>query len=266
MSFVVCRSYIGAFRHTGVRDLIRLGYAAILGGVLVYTTSRMANVLGWFDTRTLTLSLIILQSVSFLLAVTGVRLFVKLVYVRYFLNPKAKKNQGVIIYGAGTTGVTVRNAIKNDRTANREVVAFIDDNPKLQGKSIDGIKVYSMEEAFAADFLESNKVVEVIWSIQVLQGDSFYKVGDACIANNLEFHRVPNIKDWIGGSLSSKQIKRVKIEDLLNRTVISLENNKLHSFIHNKVVLVTGAAGSIGSELCRQILFHHHTNAPRTAP
>ena len=113
-----------------------------------------------------------------------------------------------------------------------------------------------MEEAFAADFLESNKVVEVIWSIQVLQGDSFYKVGDACIANNLEFHRVPNIKDWIGGSLSSKQIKRVKIEDLLNRTVISLENNKLHSFIHNKVVLVTGAAGSIGSELCRQILFY----------
>jgi FlaA1/EpsC-like NDP-sugar epimerase len=256
VAFVACRSYIGAFRHTGVRDLIRLGYSAMLGGFLVFTVSRLANELGWFDTNTLTLSLIILQSVSFLLAVTGVRLFVKLVYVRYFLNPKTKKNQGVIIYGAGTTGVTVRNAIKNDRTANREVVAFIDDNPKFQGKSIDGIKVYSMEDAFEADFLESNKVVEVIWSIQVLQGDSFYKVGDACIANNLEFHRVPNIKDWIGGSLSSKQIKRVKIEDLLNRTVISLDNNKLHAFIKDKVVLVTGAAGSIGSEICRQVLYY----------
>ncbi len=256
VSFVVCRSYIGAFRHTGVRDLIRLGYAAMMGGFLIFTTSKIATELGWFDAKTLTLSLVILQSVSFLLAVTGVRLFVKLVYVRYFLNPKTKKNQGVIIYGAGTTGVTVRNAIKNDRTANREVVAFIDDNPKLQGKSIDGIKVYSMEDAFEADFLEANKVVEVIWSIQVLQGDSFYRVGDACIANNLEFHRVPNIKDWIGGSLSSKQIKRVKIEDLLNRTVISLDNNKLHAFIKDKVVLVTGAAGSIGSELCRQILYY----------
>jgi FlaA1/EpsC-like NDP-sugar epimerase len=256
VAFVVCRSYIGVFRHTGVRDLIRLGYSAMLGGFLVFTVSRLAKALGWFDTNTLTLSLIVLQSVSFLLAVTGVRLFVKLVYVRYFLNPRTKNNQGVIIYGAGATGVTVRNAIKNDRTANREVVAFIDDNPKLQGKSIDGIKVYSMEDAFEADFLESNKVVEVIWSIQLLQGGSFYRVGDACIANNLEFHRVPNIKDWIGGSLSSKQIKRVKIEDLLNRTVISLDNNKLHAFIKDKVVLVTGAAGSIGSEICRQVLYY----------
>jgi FlaA1/EpsC-like NDP-sugar epimerase len=190
------------------------------------------------------------------MSVTGIRLFVKLVYSRYILNPTSKRSQGVLIYGAGTTGVTVRNAIKNDRSAHRDVVGFIDDNPKLQGKSIDGIKVYSREKAFEADFLESNKVVEVIWSIQIVKGESFYFAGERCIENNIQFHRVPNIKEWIGGNLSSKQIKRVKIEDLLNRTVISLDNNKLQAFIKDKVVLVTGAAGSIGSEICRQVLFY----------
>jgi FlaA1/EpsC-like NDP-sugar epimerase len=96
----------------------------------------------------------------------------------------------------------------------------------------------------------------VIWSIQSLKGASFYRAGDLCIESNLQFHRVPNIKEWIGGNLSSQQIKKVKIEDLLNRSVISLENENLQSLIKGKVVLVTGAAGSIGSELCRQILFY----------
>lgn len=255
-SFAICRSYLGAFRHTGVRDLVRLGYSAILGAFFVSFISYLAGHWSFFKTDTLTASLIILQSVFFLLSVTGVRLFVKLVYIRYFLNPRTKKAYGVIIYGAGTTGVTVRNAIKNDRYANREVVAFVDDNPKLQGKSIDGVRVYSMAESLSANFIESHKVREVIWSVQNNQGDSFYKVGDFCIANDLEFNKVPNIKDWIGGTLSSNQLKRVKIEDLLNRTVISLENSKFQSFIQDKVVLVTGAAGSIGSELCRQLLFY----------
>ena len=256
ISFVVFRTNIGAFRHTGVRDLLRLGEASILAAISILVFSRFANYLGVFDTKTLTFNLIILQSVSFLMSVTGIRLFVKLVYSRYILNPTSKRSQGVLIYGAGTTGVTVRNAIKNDRSAHRDVVGFIDDNPKLQGKSIDGIKVYSREKAFESDFLESNKVVEVIWSIQIVKGESFYFAGELCIENNIQFHRVPNIKEWIGGNLSSKQIKRVKIEDLLNRTVISLDNNKLHAFIKDKVVFVTGAAGSIGSEICRQVLYY----------
>ena len=255
-AFVVCRTNIGAFRHTGVRDLLRLGYAAALASLSILILSRLFTLLGLFDTKTLTLNLIILQSVSFLMSVTGIRLFVKLVYSRYILNPSSKKGQGVLIYGAGTTGVTVRNAIKNDRSAFRDVVGFIDDNPKLQGKSIDGVRIYSSERAFELEFLESNKVIEVIWSIQSLQGDSFYKAGELCIENNIQFHRVPNIKEWIGGNLSSKQIKKVRIEDLLNRTVISLDNQNLQAFIQGKVVLVTGAAGSIGSELCRQLLFY----------
>ena len=254
------KTYIGAFRHTGVRDLLRLGYSSISAAILITLFSFAADYFKWFDTRTLTLNLVILQSVTFLLSVTGVRLFVKLVYSRYILNPTNKKNRGILVFGAGATGVTVRNAIKQDRNSNRDVIAFIDDNPKLQGKSIDGIKVVSIDQAFNLDFIEQHKIKEVVWSVQNTGGDSFFNVGELCIKNNIEFHKVPNIKDWIGGNLSRKQIKRVRIEDLLNRTVISLENRNLSNFISNKTILVTGAAGSIGSEICRQILFYGAKN------
>ena len=254
------KTYIGAFRHTGVRDLLRLGYSSISAAILITLFSFAADYFKWFDTRTLTLNLVILQSVTFLLSVTGVRLFVKLVYSRYILNPTNKKNRGILVFGAGATGVTVRNAIKQDRNSNRDVIAFIDDNPKLQGKSIDGIRVVSIDQAFNLDFIEQHKIKEVVWSVQNTGGDSFFNVGELCIKNNIEFHKVPNIKDWIGGNLSRKQIKRVRIEDLLNRTVISLENRNLSNFISNKTILVTGAAGSIGSELCRQILFYGPKN------
>ena len=118
----------------------------------------------------------------------------------------------------------------------------------------------SIDQAFNLDFIEQHKIKEVVWSVQNTGGDSFFNVGELCIKNNIEFHKVPNIKDWIGGNLSRKQIKRVRIEDLLNRTVISLENRNLSNFISNKTILVTGAAGSIGSELCRQILFYGPKN------
>ena len=254
------KTYIGAFRHTGVRDLLRLGYSSISAAILITVFSFAADYFNWFDTKTLTLNLVILQSVTFLLSVTGVRLFVKLVYSRYILNPTNKKNRGILVFGAGATGVTVRNAIKQDRNSNRDVIAFIDDNPKLQGKSIDGIKVVSIDYAFNPDFIEQHKIKEVVWSVQNTGGDSFFNVGELCIKNNIEFHKVPNIKDWIGGNLSRKQIKRVRIEDLLNRTVISLENRNLSNFISNKTILVTGSAGSIGSEICRQILFYGPKN------
>ena len=254
--FFVFKTYIGAFRHTGLRDLLRLVYVVVFSSILTVILSRISLQMGWFDTRTLTLNLIIIQGVTFLLSAIAIRLVVKLIYSRYVLNPTKKNDRGILIFGAGATGVTVRNAIKQDRTAHREVVAFIDDNTKLQGKSIDGIRVLSIDQAFSPDFLRENKINEVVWSVQNAEGDSFFRLGDLCIENNIEFHKVPNIKDWIGGNLSRKQIKRVRIEDLLNRTVISLENQKLNQFITNNVILVTGAAGSIGSELCRQILFY----------
>jgi len=256
LSFVLFKSYEGAFRHTGVRDLSRLFLSTILALFLTFSVTRIVGLAGYFDVKNISISFLILQGFSFTFGVLGMRLFVKLMYSRYVLNTNNKNEVGVLIYGAGTTGVTVRNAIKQDRFSGLVVVGFVDDNNKLVGKRIDGVKVYSSDDVFESEFIRKNKVREVIWSIQTEIGTSFHQVGDSCLAYNLSFHKVPNIKDWIGGSLSRKQLRRVKIEDLLNRTSISLENNLLNEFIANKCVMVTGAAGSIGSELCRQILHY----------
>jgi FlaA1/EpsC-like NDP-sugar epimerase len=255
-SFILFGSYQSAFRHTGVRDLTRLFYASIVAQILTFSITRFMAYYGYFDVNNLNIAFLILQGFSFIMGVLGIRLIVKLAYGRYILHSTAKNHVGLLIYGASTTGVVVCNAVKQDRNSGLEVVGFIDDNPKLVGKRIDGIKIYSFEEAFSLHFLRKNKIHEVIWSIKNEIGTSFHKVGDACLGYNLTFHKVPNVHEWIDGSLSRNQLKRVKIEDLLNRTAINLENPSLHDFIRGRRVLVTGAAGSIGSELCRQILYY----------
>jgi len=254
ISFLLFNSYEGAFRHTGVRDLTRLISACVLSLAISFTLTRLFAFGSYFQVKHITLPFFILQGFSFIFGVLGIRLFVKLVYIRYVLNNRSKNVVGVLIYGAGSTGVSVLNAIKHDRFSGFNVVGFIDDNNSLVGKRISGIKIYSPVDVFNFEFIQKNKVRDLVWSIQSEAGTSFQKVGDSCLEYNLSYHKVPNIKDWIGGSLSRKQLRRVKIEDLMSRSSLPLENDLHRDFIYNKSIIVTGAAGSIGSELCRQIL------------
>lgn len=256
LAFVVNRTYIGAFRHTGVKDLLRLAYATVLAASLVFASFHLCVNLGVLERKTLTIAMIFLHGATFFMSVAGMRLFVKLMYSRYVLGKTRRKVSGVIIFGAGATGIAVNNALKQDRSAFREVVAYIDDNEKIQGKSIDGIPVVSFEKGFSEEFLGNNRVDGVIWSIQRIDSNRFSEVADKCIDLGLDFQRVPKIQEWIDGNISGSQLRKVKIEELLNRAEISLDNDWLKQFIGGKNILVTGAAGSIGSELCRQILYY----------
>lgn len=256
ISFTGFRSYEGAFRHTGVRDLIRLFLASVSATLVTFLISRiMASTLR-YNLENLSIAFLILHGFSFIMGVLGLRLFVKLAYSRFILKTTGRKEIGALIYGAGVTGITVRNAIRQDPSSNTEIVGFIDDNPAIVGKRIDGIKVFSFEEAFDSRFLNRHRVSRVVWSVQSAHEDSFHKVGESCLAHNLLFQRVPNVHDWIDGSLSSNQLRRVKIEDLLNRTPIKLESENVTKFLKGKKVLITGAAGSIGSEIARQVLHY----------
>jgi FlaA1/EpsC-like NDP-sugar epimerase len=231
--------------------LFTSSFVAMLGA---YAISRL---LIWkldYDLKVLTPAFLILHTFTISMGVLGLRLFVKLAYSRFVLKASKRKEIGVIVYGAGITGVAVRNALKQDPSSRMEVRAFVDDNGKLRGKRIDGIKVYSFDDVFKEEFLKQHEIGAVIWSPQEISGDGFKNAGEACITFGLRFERTPNIKDWIGGNLSQKQLRKVKIEDLLNRRPISLENQEVENFLKGKRVLVTGAAGSIGSEICRQVL------------
>lgn len=256
LAFVVNRTYIGAFRHTGVKDLLRLAYATVLAAVLVFFAFHLLVNMSVLERKTLTIAMIFLHAATFFMSVSGMRLFVKLMYSRYVLGKTRRNVSGIIIYGAGATGIAVNNAMKQDRSSYKEVVAYIDDNDKMQGKSIDGVPVVSFEKGFSDEFIKSRKVDGIVWSIQRIDSNRFSEVADKCIDLGLDFQRVPKIQEWIDGNISGSQLRKVKIEELLNRAEISLDNDWLKQFIGGKNILVTGAAGSIGSELCRQILYY----------
>jgi FlaA1/EpsC-like NDP-sugar epimerase len=256
LSFILFKSYEGAFRHTGVRDLVRLFLASVSATLFSFIVSRFVAPMIYFDVENLSVAFLILHGFSFIMGVLGLRLSVKLAYSRFILKTTGRKEIGVLIYGAGVTGITVRNAIRQDPNSDTEVVGFIDDNPALIGKRVDGVKIFSFEEAFNPEFIQKHRITRVVWSIQVLADTSFHKAGDACLAQDLIFQRVPNVHDWIDGSLSSNQLRRVKIEDLLERTPISLDKKNVNEFLRGKRILITGAAGSIGSEIARQVLHY----------
>lgn len=256
LSFLGYRSYEGAFRHTGVRDLSRLLMATITAVSGAYFISRFSSIWIQYNFAHLSIAFLILHGFSFIMGVLGLRLFVKLAYSRFYLKTADNNKPGLVIYGAGITGVSVRRAVQQDPNFSSQLVAFVDDNPNLIGKRIDGIKVYSFEDVFEDKFLSKYRVTSLIWSIQNVNTPNFLKVGDVCIDKGISFQRVPNINEIIGGTITSKQLKKVKIEDLLNRNPISLDKENIETFIQGKSVLITGAAGSIGSEIVRQVIHY----------
>jgi FlaA1/EpsC-like NDP-sugar epimerase len=146
--------------------------------------------------------------------------------------------------------ITKRTLEKDTR--NHQIgVAFIDDNEKLSGSRIEGIKVYSTKQL--TKLKEEFQAKTLIVAIQNPNGDKLQAVLDEAIALKMEVQKVPNPKSWINGTFSSKQLKKIRIEDLLGREVIEIKNDELMNELSSSIILVTGAAGSIGSGLVDQI-------------
>ena len=135
------------------------------------------------------------------------------------------------------------------------MIGFIDDNPSKQGKVIEGVKVYGAS-VLDSEFVEKKEVSEVILSIHNISNVRKREIIDLCLLHNIKVKSVPPIERWINGELTSHQIKAVRIEDLLQRDEIMLDKAMIRADIFEKVVMVTGAAGSIGSEIARQLLHY----------
>jgi len=163
-----------------------------------------------------------------------------------------KSNTNILIYGAGDSGFITHSALIKDTKLGFNVVGFIDDNKSKIGKSIDGVMVYS-PSILTREFILRNRLKEVIVSIQNISPSKLMEITDNLMAHNVKVKIVPAVDLWIDGELHIGQIKQVKIEDLLERAPIVLDNPVLKSSLKGKVVFITGAAGSIGSEIARQV-------------
>lgn len=255
VAFLLFRSFSGVVRHTSVADAVRILKATTLASLILIlmhlAAFKLDNDSGSPFAIAISVLIILYVFATFLLVTS--RFIFKAVYHTLF--DKGRQRINVIIYGAGASGMVTHNTFSQDKHTFYNIVAFIDDNPSKQGKIIQGVKVYSTS-LLEGDFVERRDVQEVVLSIQNISNARKREIVDLCLLHNIKVKTIPPIEKWINGELTALQIKSIKIEDLLLRDEIVLNNENVRSDVYEKVVLVTGAAGSIGSEITRQLMHY----------
>ncbi|MDB9961287.1 polysaccharide biosynthesis protein [Oceanihabitans sp.] len=250
ISFLIVNSHKGVVRFTGVKDVVNVVIGLnILATILIISTyvSRKYNFDSVFDIPGSIIYIHLLLNIFFIIST---KFFIKSMYRSLFTDFENRKT--VLIYGAGNSGTITYDAVTNDAKSNITVFGFIDDNEGKIGKKINMLNVYD-SKTITTEFVEKNKIDEVIISIQNIDSNRLLEITSSFFAMNLKVKIVPDVQHWIDGDLSIGQIEDVKIEDLLGREPIRIDNPLLFDEYNNKVLLVTGAAGSIGSELVRKL-------------
>lgn len=249
LSFLFTGSFKGVVRHTGVRDVYNIFNAICLSSILSIFMVIVNRQLNLMDDFTIPLGIIIIHSLISFVALTASRYIFKTIYVNLVKKFKITKN--VLIYGAGESGILTYNAL-NHSAGSSKVVGYLDDDQKKVGKSINGVTVYGKEE-LTEYFISKRNVSEIIVSINNIDNSKLRILVESLVDFPVQVKIVPPVEDWINGELKVSQIKQVQIEDLLNRQPIDLKKTKVAKELKDQVVFVTGGAGSIGSEIVRQI-------------
>ncbi len=257
IAFIISRSYVGIIRHTSTDDVIRIFKAAGIVFLTVIFLNFIIVLYGWPIKKVIPLSIIIIHTLTTLFLMIFTRLVAKIVWINLLKGGRDTIN--VIIYGAGKTGILTKNTLNADVENIYNIVCFIDDNPGKIGKSIEGIPVLN-PSAITPQYLKKKKIKELIFAMQNIAPSKRREFADAFLQYNIVIKNVPPVNLWINGELQTKQIRNIKVEDLLMREPIILEKNIVLEQNRDKIILVTGAAGSIGSEISRQLM---HCNSKK---
>ena len=246
----VIKPHHGILRHTTVRD----GFAVFKSMSIVSICLVAISYLGSYFHNDLNIpfSVIIIHYFISLVVLITFRFSVAFIYQN--LIKRDELAESMMIFGAGSMGQITKNVLERAGNLHYKLAGFIDDNPGIQKKKVDGLEVYSQEEAFSK-IIDLKKVKEIIIGMTApnISKKRKQEFVDRCIENNIRVKNVPESRDWLNGKFFASQIQDVMIEDLLGRDPIELDNNGLSQWVHNARIMVTGAAGSIGSEIVRQL-------------
>ncbi len=246
--FIITKVYSGIIRYTGTQDLIRI-FLVNLGGSFVFI---IANIVFRFildRPHLIPYNIIIIDFFILTLLMTSYRMLIKVAFME--LNNPTRLKSDVIIFGAGETGLMAKRAIEGDMKTRQKVVAFIDDNPSKHRKKLDNVVIYPWQKA--EELLEAEAAEQVVIAVPKITHQRKSDIVELCLKHNIKVMSVPPVARWIDGELSYRQLQRIKIEELLGRDEIVISIDKIQEGLKNRTILVTGAAGSIGSELVRQI-------------
>jgi len=198
-------------------------------------------------------SIFLISYFSLLLFLFSVRAFVRWIYESR-KHPKNLRNEvkRVIIIGAGDAGEKILREIKTNKELNYEVIGFLDDDKSKIGKTIHAVKVLGPISSLS-QIVKKNFVDEILIAIPSAPSSLIKNIVSISSKLKIPVKTLPGIWELIDGRISINKIRNIKIEDLLERDVINLDSEKIRECIEKRIILVTGAGGSIGSEICRQV-------------
>lgn len=256
--FYFFRTYQGIVRHTTIRDsfkIIVVNFLATFSYIFIkLATSEYGNHTKGAPIEYLTWVTIFINFFIVCSALIGYRIAVRYLYKRYFTNQVQRKDKiKIAVYNTEESGLSTKRAITDNVYSNMEVLCFVDDNPYKQNKTIEGIPILNLSEA-SFNRMKEEGIKNLLIAKDNILRSKLNEIVDKALQYDIRVQQVPPIEQWLQGKLDSLQIKNVNIEDLLERDVIEINNENVFREIKGKCVLVTGAAGSIGSEIARQIL------------
>lgn len=243
--FAFFKMYRSIWRYASVEELVNIVLAAIVSNLAILSYTHLIG-------SNLPISVYIIATLFDMMFIGGARFCLRVVklYMDKFNQDKNKKR--IMIIGAGEAGVLVIKEYKNHPQLNSKPVALIDDDEYKQGRVIMGVPVVGKRDDILAQ-VERLKIDEIILAMPSASKKDISSIVDICKKTKAKLKILPGVYELIDGKVTIKNIRDVQIEDLLGREEIKTDINAISSYIKDKVILVTGGGGSIGSELCRQI-------------
>ena len=247
---LIFRSYTGLIRHTTLTDVTLVFVVTTCSALTLIGLSAVGNWSGWSLVLAIPQSILLIHYVAVSLLLFAIRIFIKLIFL--FATGTTKNKKRVLIYGAGELGFVVKRVVLSDSRYGFHVSGFIDDDRQKQGKKINGIDVFS-SAVLSPDFIIKYKIESLIIAIKALSVDRKSSIIRTAVHLGLEVLDTPEVDKWLTGQLRMPQFRRVDLEDLLGREPIKLDINTIKKGLTGKTIMITGAAGSIGSEIARQL-------------
>jgi len=254
--FVFMGLYRGMWRYVSLGDMVRLFYAAFFSSLLI------TGVIGFlFRFQGFPRSVFVLDFFMTLFFVGGFRLLIRMAYGRISrledgriaIRAGNRKARRTLIIGAGDAGEKTYRELRDNPRLDNKVIGFVDDDPGKKGKQIHGVPVLGRLEDLP-EFVRKLKVEELLIAIPSASGHRMRKIVELCERSGAAFRTLPGLGDLIEGKVDVRTLREVRYEDLLGRPASEIRTDEVRGYMTGRRVLVTGAGGSIGSELCRQIV------------
>ncbi len=254
LSTVITKSYAGIVRYTGIQDGLRIVGTELLSlaFVMIFNLVYFYN----FGKNVIPYSVVFISFFISSLLLYQYRLLVKNIFT--YVKSDSSQRDPVVIFGAGVAGFLTKQAIEADTDSPYKLVAFLDDDSKKNNKEISGTRIYNFDRL--GELSQKYKIKKLVIATKSLSIERKNEIVDEALKYHIKVSYVPSFEKWLRNEWDLKQIRDINIEDLLGREVISLDNPQIEMQIQNRVICITGAAGSIGSELARQALtYKPHT-------